>query len=498
MKRLLIIFLVIGNLCNAQNYQCLRAGVKHYFINANGYLRGITIDSVSKLGDAIIYYPFHTPRGSYDVTGTSQLSLDSNGGSWLGKKVKQSSDGTFVFDGYWNDSVVIKTQANIGDSWVFYSDTSGLRYKATLVSKDTMTVLSSPDSVEKIMINAYNGLDRVTSDSLDNFTIILSKNNGFVQVFDLFMFPYHEPGATYKPGMDFFLDRSTCNYYDVNFARGFSPSRNITLFKLINFINPNDQQLHNWNVGDMIENYHSFANFPVTSDWDSGITYYDYILETVTNKIVSGHKISYTLTGDNYVCGYYTDPCYIIDNARRYSFYDTAFSIADSAFIPEENVYENYIFYFPNDASDCLLTPEYVKVEAGYYVVHPADPRIYKLGIGLTYFEFIDPGDLIWEYDGLVYTKLNGISCGTLSVNNVTAQESDQIDLYPNPASKELNVTATDKIMTLAISNVSGETVFTKEYNAKHKHVKVDVAELPAGVYLVTVNESDMRKFVKE
>jgi len=460
-------------------------------------LRAIRIDSVKTSGTTTVYYPYHTPRGSYDITGTAQLSLDTKGGSWLGKEVRQLSDGTFIFDSYWNDSVTIKTQANIGDSWVFYKDSGRLWYQATLVSKDTMTVLSKPDSVEIIRISAYDGSARVTSDSLDNFNVLLSKNNGFVQVFDLYTFPYHKPNSAYRPGQDFFLDRSTCNYYDVNFARGLSPGANTAIFKLVNFINPNDQQLHSWKEGDMLENYHSFANAPINATWE-GISYYDYILETVASKITSGHKIVYTLTGDNYVCSSYTDPCNIIDNARRYSFYDTVYPIADTNFIPEENIYNNYIFYFPNDASDCLSSPEYVKVEAGYYVVHPADPRIYKLGIGLTYFQYVDEDDQIWEYDGLTYTKFGDRTCGTLTVNNITAQESDQIDLYPNPASKELNVTAKDKIMTLVISNSSGKTVFTKDYNAKHKHVKVNVTDLPSGVYSVTVNESDLRKFVKE
>jgi len=153
-KALFTISLLISFFCHAQNYQCLQSGVQHYFINGNGYLRSIVVDSVASSGDTTIYYPFHTPRGSYDITGFTPLSLNPNGGSLLGKKVLQLSDGTFIFDSYWNDSVIIKTRANIGDSWVFYRDTGSLYYKATLLSRDTMTVLSSPDSVETIMINA--------------------------------------------------------------------------------------------------------------------------------------------------------------------------------------------------------------------------------------------------------------------------------------------------------------------------------------------------------
>ncbi len=149
MKKLLFILILFTSCyCNAQNYQCLQAGVKHYFINGNGYLRGIRIDSVRTFGDTTIYYPFHTPRLTSGI-------IDPNGGSWLGKRVLQLSDGTFVFDSYWNDSVIIKTKANVGDSWIFYRDSSHLYYKATVIANDTMTILSSLDSVKTIMINQW-------------------------------------------------------------------------------------------------------------------------------------------------------------------------------------------------------------------------------------------------------------------------------------------------------------------------------------------------------
>ncbi len=215
-KAFLFIFLFSAYFTNAQNYQCLQSGVKHYFINGNGYLRGIRIDSVKTFGSTTFYYPFHTRRGSYDGTPYTMPLLDSNGGSWLGKKVQQLSDGTFIFDSYWNDSVIIKTQANIGDSWILYSDTSNLWYKATLIGIDTMTVLGTVDSIKKILVTAQNPSGIVTSDPLDSFQIFLGKNHGFVQVFDLYTFPYHKPDSVYRVGLDFFLDRSTLTNVFVN------------------------------------------------------------------------------------------------------------------------------------------------------------------------------------------------------------------------------------------------------------------------------------------
>ncbi len=244
MKRFLsLLFVTVSYFASAQNYQCLQSGVKHFFINGNNYLRGIRIDSTRTTGDTTIYYPFHTPRGQYNTSmAVGNPVLDTNGGSWLGKKVLQLSDGTFIFDSYWNDSVIIKTQANVGDSWVFYHDSSNIYYKATVVSMDTMSVLSAVDSVKNVMINAYDSTGLVPTDPLDSFTFILSKHYGFVQVFDLYTFPYHKLDSVYRPGLDFFLDRSLCTLETINGnpSPPIAPNSNVALFKLTDFIIPNE------------------------------------------------------------------------------------------------------------------------------------------------------------------------------------------------------------------------------------------------------------------
>jgi hypothetical protein len=496
-KALLTIILFYSYFCQAQNYQCLQSGVQHYFINGNGYLRGIRIESIKAISDTTVYYPFHTPRGSYSsAIPFVYPDLDPNGGSWLGKRVLQLSDGTFIFDSYWNDSVIVKTQASIGDSWGFYSDSSSLYYKATLVSKDTMTVLSSLDSVETIMINAYNGSGIVTSDPLDSFTIILSKNNGFVQVFDLYTFPYHLPDSAYTSGLDFFLDRSTCYYSNINSANGSSPDANITLFKLVNFINPTEQQLSNWDIGDIIE-----------SDNELGIPIYSTVTvtrldDTVVDKTVSGDLINYTISGSTYNCpsSFTSYPCSLICKAGMYSFSDLVYPLMDTFEMPEEASYHgNYLFYYPTDSNYCSQSPAYISVPQSYYpwgLGWTIENISYKLGIGKTIYHYAD-GNPTYETDRLLYYNIAGISCGTplpTRLNNVSVP-SNQIDIYPNPATTELTITASDMITSLSINNLLGQTVYSEECNMQQ--VQVDVSSLPAGMYFVKINGSEVRKFCK-
>ena len=261
-NRLSLFFAFFCVMCCAsvdgQNYQCLQSSVTHYFINGNNYLRGIRIDSSKLTGDTVVYYPYHTGRGAYNYPAVMPFS-DTNGGSWLGKKVLQLTDGTFIFDNYWgSDSVIIKTQAHTGDSWVFYKDTGSLYYKATVVSADTMTILSSRDSVKNILVTAQNASGIVTTDPLDSFTIILGKNSGFVQVFDLYTFPYHKPDSAYRPGLDYFLDRSTSTLANINNTAGTAgPSAITASFNIVDLIIPNDVQLHSWDIGDIFESMHT-------------------------------------------------------------------------------------------------------------------------------------------------------------------------------------------------------------------------------------------------
>ena len=47
-----------------------------------------------------------------------------------------------------------------------------------------------------------------------------------------------------------------------------------------------------------------------------------------------------------------------------------------------------------------------------------------------------------------------------------------------------------------SIANILGQTLFNHNFNSEK--VEIDVADLPAGVYLVKINETEVRKFVKE
>src|SRR5947207_12446340 len=100
---------------------------------------------------------------------------------------------------------------------------------------------------------------------------------------------------------------------------------------------------------------------------------------------------------------------------------------------------------------------------------------------------------MYWE-DILIYSDKGGNPCGSyydllvLQVNNYSIDKLIQI--YPNPATTELTITSTNKITSVTITNLIGQTVYARDYiTAK---VIVNIVGLPAGVYFVKINGNEV------
>ena len=517
MKKAIFFFTILFTTCisDAQNWQCLQ-NAKHYFTNANGYLKGISIDSVVTTPDATIFYPYHTWRGNYLVYGSY---LDSNGGSWLGKKVLQLADGTFLFDNLWQDTVVIKTHAHTGDSWVFYNDTTSGYYLATLVSEDTATILGSFDSVKTIKINAYNASGLVAADPVNDLRISLSKNNGFVNIVDLYTFPYHKPDTTWGAGIDYYLDFVSSNGYYVPHP----PTTATLLFSLIRLNNPTYEQLYNWSAGDVFED-RVFENI------SDGLYPYEYHFDSITAKTVLPGSVQYSFTGWEAIM-HYPYPLMVVPDMINPDVaypYDTTsitgtFTISnallvDTTLMPEQRDQPWVEYYYRSDTSYCLLSDSYVFIGSGMGTGHYSPPFegspvsiMYKADLGLVHYHWdIFGGSPPEDYDTtLLYYRKSGTTCGTYVTPGpiydhtgiAELGSSSQIQVYPNPATTALTISSPQTIITISITNLLGQMVYAHQYSSEK--VEVDVSGLPSAVYFIKINGSDsyrgeVRKFVKE
>ncbi len=92
------------------------------------------------------------------------------------------------------------------------------------------------------------------------------------------------------------------------------------------------------------------------------------------------------------------------------------------------------------------------------------------------------------------HTISKTITPGSNGVTNILLNKT--LSIYPNPASSSIIINSAEPITGIAISNLLGQTLINQNNNSKQ--VQVDVTDLPAGVYLVKINGTDVRKFIKQ
>ena len=108
-------------------------------------------------------------------------------------------------------------------------------------------------------------------------------------------------------------------------------------------------------------------------------------------------------------------------------------------------------------------------------------------GRGIPYVAFRD------EANGSKATVMK-FDTSTVGIDNILSDNI--ITTFPNPATSQLTITASNRINTIAILNLLGQVVYNNKYT--NKQAEVDISALAAGIYLVKVNEVEVRKFVKQ
>ncbi len=91
--------------------------------------------------------------------------------------------------------------------------------------------------------------------------------------------------------------------------------------------------------------------------------------------------------------------------------------------------------------------------------------------------------------------RIRRVVPSTVGINEVE-KLSTNVSIFPNPVTSELFVTASFRLGRVVIVNSIGQAVYTYEYF--DTKATVDISALPVGAYLVCVNGTTFRKFIKE
>jgi hypothetical protein len=109
------------------------------------------------------------------------------------------------------------------------------------------------------------------------------------------------------------------------------------------------------------------------------------------------------------------------------------------------------------------------------------------------------PGSTMWAPVNMIITNSVSTTCQTsVGVDEVTFNK-EQLLIYPNPASHDLNIRSFSSISKLVLTNSIGQKVL--ERNVDLEETSLDLSGLNAGIYFVEITNGEgtlIRKIVKE
>jgi len=102
---------------------------------------------------------------------------------------------------------------------------------------------------------------------------------------------------------------------------------------------------------------------------------------------------------------------------------------------------------------------------------------------------------IFFDENAVVMTNsVENTACSPLYVPKVNNEP--QVELFPNPGSGQITVTGNSTIKELAVYNVIGQEIFHDSYDIEK--VQLNLKYIPAGVYYIKINNSEIRKYVKQ
>jgi len=185
---LTFLFLFAVHQLQAQNWNTVLVNDTTYYnvvdtSNYNFCYRDIYVDSSITNGSYFTNYFYPSMRlNKFDIIDTSA------GDTWLGKKNIHFINGDELYFNKYEDTILIKTLANINDTWKMCTDTLGIQYWATVISTSTLTIDGMVDSIKTISLQAIQTGNPVAS-VYNSLPIVLSKAHGFYTCFEFYGFP---------------------------------------------------------------------------------------------------------------------------------------------------------------------------------------------------------------------------------------------------------------------------------------------------------------------
>lgn len=469
---ILAIFLLNVICLQAQDYQTVRSARIAYFQNDMGKVECIRIDSVKFHADSIL---LPMPQIRY----TGDRCFTPKGNSWIGKKVIIQNEGTNLFFNWNNDTIRIKTNAWVNESWTVFEIKDSIKIIAEVTKVDNITVLEELDSVKTIGFQVYDKNGIAKSHYLNGKSLIISKKYGFVRLMNFNFFP-HKPAFNYDDDLE--------------------------SFSLIGLTNPHKgvQNLtwlgvHDYQVGDELHVISNSWNWSVVPGYRNELKTIWKFLERIESidsvfyrierkellkrSVEKWDNISYTFTHDTITAVYKPD------------------SLFDK--LPGEPIVSNYgadINVMINEGTFIKKITSYQPIRKSLddscwhqLIFDGGGPGYYLKGLGGPYYEW---NEIISGDDrALVYYKKGTAKWGTpLVITDVKSiEKDDQLKVYPNPASDFIileNISGRTENYILQVIDMQGREVFRNAIEIANSY-RLDLSSFREGVYLLKLQNGE-------
>ena len=119
-------------------------------------------------------------------------------------------------------------------------------------------------------------------------------------------------------------------------------------------------------------------------------------------------------------------------------------------------------------------------------------------GMNITDFEtvyfYCQAFSQFWDYGS--FTPFTAADCSLLETNDF---ESNKLQLYPNPATNDLNIKLQDNTTNykVAIYNTLGSMVFESNNQLSDNNNSINVSQLNSGIYFVKITDNENKIYQK-
>lgn len=386
-------------------------------------------------------------------------------------KILSDEDTSYVFFNKHEDSIFIKTQVDVGNTWRVYTWPDGNWIKATAINKLQRTVFPEiEDTLLRIQLNVFDIDGTMLTDVFPNATKIdVSRNYGITEFFDFYNFP--EPGDSIARVLRG-LSNPNIAIVDVNAQTAFDYQTGYE-FHYREEIAPDE-------LNDADKHISAWKYFVLDkTQLPDGVT---YTMERILfDTLYTDGVPTSTITWDTVEVTYMYADYAFLDTLEFTVLEQEAFGYAD--WVKNDTLFKGlahkyvYDWYAYDAGTLCLFDPD----------VNGQPEQLYGHGLGLIHFGDSTAIDDYYAFD-MTYFHVGLLEWGTpydfsdLDLPVAQIMQESSLQIWPNPTKDyiHLHIPSGD-ISNITVFNQWGQQIIQSQSCVGLNTIYVEA--LPAGIY---------------